>query len=212
MKKFLLLIFSLSLLVSCKTTYLQQSTNVSNVKKSYNNILIVSKSKDMTARIKAENQMVKDFAERGVKSSSSLDVIRTESFDKSLSEKELEDLRNNLVSNGYDGILITNLINAEQYQDVIPGGTSTAMVPMRYGRFGRYYSYYPATYWEPDRIETGIKYTIETTLYDLTVDQEDNLQWVGRFQVKNPSDLMKLVEQYADELADALLETSVKPN
>ena len=108
------------MMTSCKTTYLKQSTNVSNQKKSYNNILVVSRSKDKTARIKAETQMVKDLAARGVKAAPSIDVIQTESFSKELSEADLEALRENLVANGYDGILITNLINAEQYQDRHP--------------------------------------------------------------------------------------------
>ena len=197
---------------SCKTTYLKQSTNVSNEKKSYNNILVVSRSKDMTARIKAEDQLVKDLAARGVKAASSIDEIKTDSFSKELTEEDLDNLKKKLIADGFDGVLVTNLINAEQYQDVIPGGTSTAYVPVRYGRFGRYYSYYPATYWEPDRVETGVEYTVESCLYDITDEDGDNLQWVGRFQVRNPSDLMKTVEKYSQELADELLEQSVRPN
>ncbi len=200
------------MMTSCKTSYLKQSTNVSNVKKSYNNILVVSKSKDKTTRIKGESQMVKDLAARGVRASSSIDVIQTESFSKELTEEDLQNLRNDLVANGYDAILITTLINAEQYQDVIPGGANTAYMPVRYGRFGRYYSYYPATYWEPDRIETGVEYTVESVLYDLTVNQADNLQWVGRFQLRNPSDLVRTIEKYSQELADELLAQSVNPN
>ncbi len=204
-----LFIFVLS---SCKTTYLKQSTNVSNVKKSYDKILIVSRSKDKTARIKAEQRMVKDLAERGINAESSIQVIQTESFSKDVTEQDLDKLRKKFIADGYDGIVITNLINAEQYQDVIPGSTGTAYYPRRYGRFGRYYGYYPVSYWEPDRVESGVEYTLESCLYDLTVDQKDNLQWVGRFQVRNPSDLMATIEKYSTELANELLAQSVSPN
>lgn len=196
-------------LMGCATTYLQQSTNVSNIKKNYDKLLIVSKSRDMTARIKAEQEMVKDLAALGVKAESSIEVIKTESFNKELTEKELDALRETLVAQGYDGIVITNLVNAQEYTDVVPGTPTTAYMPARYGRFGRYYSYYPATYWEPDRVETGIEYTLESCLYDLTINQGDNLQWVGRFKVKNPSDLMKVIEKYSSELAAELNAQSI---
>lgn len=204
-----LLMFSLS---GCKTTYLKQSTNVSKEKKPYNKILVVSRSKDKTARIKAEDQMVKDLAARGVKASSSIEVIRTESFSKEVTEEDLDNLRKKLIADGFDGVLVTNLINAEQYQDVIPGNTTTAYYPVRYGRFGRYYSYYPATYWEPDRVETGVEYTLESCLYDITDEDGDNLQWVGRFQLKNPSSLVKTIEKYSEELTNELMDQSVRAN
>lgn len=206
-----MLIITLSI-SGCKTTYLKQSTNVSKEKKSYNNILIVSRSQDMTARIKSEDQMVKDLGARGVKASSSIDVIKTESFSKEVTEADLENLRKKLIADGFDGVLITNLINAEQYQDVIPGSSSTTYYPVRYGRFGRYYGYYPATYWEPDRVETGVEYTVESCLYDITDEDGDNLQWVGRFQLRDPSDLVKTIERYSEELTNELLDQSVRPN
>lgn len=198
-------------MTACKTSYLKQSTNVSNIKKSYNNILIVSRSVDKTARIQSENQLVQDLAARGVNAETSIDVIKTESFSKEVSEEELEDLREALLEGGFDAILITNLIDTEQYQDVIPGRTTTAYYPVRYGRFGSYYGYYPATYWEPDRIESGVEYTVESCLYDLTVDQKDNLQWVGRFKLRNPSNLLRTIEKYSAELADELLIQSINP-
>ncbi len=210
-KTFLLLTLAIFVLTSCKTTYLKQSTNVSNVKKSYDKVLVVSKSKDQTARIKAEQQMVKDLGAQGVKAESSMQVIKMESFDKQLSEEELDALREDIIASGYDAIVITTLINAQEYTDVIPGTYNTGYYPARYGRWGRYYAYYPATYWEPDRIETGVEYTVESCLYDLTVDQGDNLQWVGRFQLKNPSDLVKTIEKFSLELVTELMAQSIEP-
>ena len=208
-KYFLPFYFCMALLTGCASTYLQQSTNVSNIKKNYDKLLIVSRSKDLTARVKGEQQMVKDLAALGIKAESSIEIIKTESFDKELTEKELDALRKSLVDQGFDGIVITNLIDAQEYTDVVPGSARTAYVPVRYGRFGRYYSAYPAPYWEPDRVETGIEYTVESCLYDLTIDQGDNLQWVGRFILKNPTDLMKVIEKYSAELAAELSAQSI---
>ena len=212
MKKIFILLLLKSLLLSgCASTYLQNSTNVSKQKKKYDKILVVSRSKDRTARVRAEDQMVRDLQARGVNAVSAIDVIKTASFDKELTDAELDDLRNKLIANGYDGVVITNLVDASQYKDVIPGSARTAYVPVRYGRFGRYYSAYPATYWEPDRVETGVEYTLESCLYDITVEGENDLQWIGRFKVKDPSNLLKVIEKYSAELTAELLAQSISP-
>ena len=211
MKKILFIGGLAFLLSACSSTYLQQSTNVSNQKKSYNKILVVSKSKDPSSRLNVERQMVQDFQSKGIKAESSIDVIKTESFAKELSDAELDALVERLISNGYDGVVITNLINASEYTDVIPGNARTAYVPVRHGRFGRYYSTYPATYWEPDRVEKGIVYTLESCFYDIRSQEEDNLQWVGRFKVKDPSNIMSVIEKYSSELTGELVAQSINP-
>ena len=204
-----LLVFSALLVSGCSSTYLQNSANVSQIKKSYDKILVVAKARDNLSRIKFEDQVVKDFAAQGITALSSMEVIKTESFSKDLTEKDIEKLRVKLVADGFSGVLITNLVNAEQYTDVIPGNTRTAYYPTRYGRFGSYYRAYPVSYWEPDQVKVGVKYTLESCLYDITVDQNDNLQWVGRFQVKDPSSLIKFIEKYSKELTEALLTESI---
>jgi hypothetical protein len=208
-KKFLALGFFAFLITSCASSYLQDSTNTSNSKKKYDKILVLAKSKDKIARMNFENQVVQDFALSGVSATSSESVIQTESFSDKLSESDLENLRLKLIKDGYTGVIITYLISKDQYSDVIPGGSSTAFVPVRYGRFGRYYGAYPMSYWEPDQIQVGIEYTLESCFYDITVDKSDNLQWVGRFKVKDPSSLNKTIEKYSKELTAQLLLESI---
>lgn len=208
-KTFAILCFTAVVLSGCGTSYLKESTNVSQAKRSYDKILVVARAKDKIARFKFEDQVVADLAAQGVNAASSKDVIKTESFDKEVNEQDIENLRSKLVSEGYSGVVITNLINTEEYQDVISGGSSVGYYPVRYGRFGRYYGAYPVSYWEPDQVKVGVEYTLESCLYDITVDQKDNLQWVGRFKVRDPSSLVKTIEKYSGELTSALLEQSI---
>jgi hypothetical protein len=208
-KNILVLGFITFLMASCASSYLQDSSNTSKIKKKYDKILVVAKAKDKVARLNFENQVVQDFATNGIEASSSMSVIQTESFSKEVSEKDLENLRLKLVQDGYSGVIITYLISKDQYSDVVSGGTSTAFVPVRYGRFGRYYGAYPVNYWEPDQVKVGIEYTLESCFYDITVNQKDNLQWVGRFKVKDPSSLSKTIEKYSKELTDQLLLESI---
>jgi len=210
-KYLIILWFFPFLLADCGNSYLRQSTNVSNTKKNYDKVLVVAHAKDKVARIRAEGLVVNELGLRGVKAESSVDVIKTENFSEEMSDEEIETLISQLLDAGFSGVLITNIINREQYKDVIRGGSNIEYQPPQYGRFGQYYNYYPATSWEPDRIAKGVDYTVESCLYDITVDQKDNLQWVGRFKLKNPEDIKEAIAQYSKELADALIDQSINP-
>ncbi|MEM9649318.1 MAG: hypothetical protein AAF969_12620 [Bacteroidota bacterium] len=202
-------ILTLMFLLSSCSSYLTSSENVGKVKNSYNKILVVGRSKDKTARIKFENNVVNELAANGVNAIASHATKSIININKKYSESELVSLKKSLVSNKYDGVLVTNLINTEEYTDVLPGGSSTAYIPTRVGRFGRYLTYYPITTWEPDQIKTGTKFIFESTLYRLSENPGENLQWVGRFEVKDPSSLEKTVKNYAKDLTSALVKSSV---
>ena len=199
------------LLADCNDSYLRHSTNISNIKKNYDKILVVAHTKDKVARIRAEGLVVNELGFRGVNAESSVDVIKTENFSEEMSEDEINTLVSQLLEAGFTGVLITNVINTERYEEVIRGGGKFEYQAPQYGRFGQYYNFYPATSWEPDQIETGVDYTVESCLYDITVPQEENLQWVGRFNIKNPEDIKDAIAKYSKELADALIDQSINP-
>ena len=206
--KHILLGLVISLFFGCAGSYLKDATVVNPEKRGYDKILIIAKAKDKTARSRFENQVVNDLALNGIEASSSMSVLKTDSFSKELSDEDLDRLKQQMIADGFDGVIITNLINVEQYTEVQQGGLSSTYMPVSYGRFGRYYRYYPVTYWEPDEISTGYEYTLESCLYDITLPDE-NLQWVGRFKIKDPSSLKRTIEKYSQDLTAALLEQSI---
>ncbi|MEO1011512.1 MAG: hypothetical protein AAFX53_09420 [Bacteroidota bacterium] len=191
------------------TSYLTSSENVSNAKQDYDKILVLGRSKDNTARLKFENQVVAQLKANGIEAIASYTVDGTKNLDRKFTDGEIQNVKSNLVSDGFDGVIITNLVNAQEYTDVIPGNVGTTYIPARYGRFGRYYAYYPMTTWEPDQLVSGVKYVLESSLYDIKKANGDNLQWVGRFELKDPGSIEKTSTQYAKELVGALLEESI---
>jgi len=208
------IIFSLGILLflvqGCASSYLQEAVNVSNEKKSYDKILVVSMASDKASKVRSERALVSKLAENGIQAVAAHEESITSSVSGKLSESEGRALAGSLSATGYQGIIVTNLVNTQQYTDVIPGGTSTSYYPVRYGRYGRYVGAYPITSWEPDRIQSGVEYILETCLYDIRVNKGDNLEWVGRFKVRDPSDLNKVTEKYVNELVEALLESSIQ--
>lgn len=205
-----ILLFTFSL-VGC-SSYLTSSENVGKTKKTYEKILVLGRSKDNTTRLKFENQVVEQLQANGVNAVASYTIDGTKDVNREFSESQVQNVKKKLVSAGFDGAIITNLINSEEYTDVIPGNSSTTYIPARYGRFGRYYAYYPVTTWEPDQLKTGIKYVLESNLYNIKTENGDNLQWVGRFELKDPTSLERTSANYSKELVGALLKQSIDVN
>ncbi|MDT0605971.1 hypothetical protein [Croceitalea rosinachiae] len=205
---YLLIVVFLS---SC-SSYLTSSENVSKTKTTYDKILVIGRSKDKTARIKFESQVVARFKENGVMAKASYEVDGTKTLRSTTSESQTAAIVKKLVSQGFDGVVLTNLINTEEYTDVIPGNTSTTYIPARYGRFGRHVGYYPISTWEPNQLKTGMKYIFESSFYNLTKKKGDNLEWVGRFELKDPSSIERTTDIYSKELVQALLKNNIQTN
>ena len=198
----------LVLLQSC-SSYLQDSLNVSKTKKKYDKILVVARTQNDLARINFENKVVQYLSESGVNAISSKNLPLTKVIKDNINKEEAEKIRKQLVTEGFDGVIVTNLITSEQYVEVVEGNPSIYYGGY-YGRFGGYYGYYPSTYWEPDRMETGVRYIFESNLYDVRLSESDNLEWIGRFKIDNPNNIKSTSDKYAKELVKTLLKESIQ--
>ncbi len=198
------------LLQGCAGSYLQEAINVSNDKKSYDKILVVTRASDKASRIRSERALVNRLAESGIEAIASHEEPLTSALPEKISESQAKAFADKLSAKGYEGIIVTHLVNTQQYSDVIPGGTTTNYYPVRYGRYGRYVGAYPVTSWEPDRIQNGVEYILESCLYDLRVNDGDHLEWVGRFKIRDPSNLNNVTDKYVNELVEALLQSSIQ--
>ena len=193
---------------ACSSTYLTNSRSISTEKKSYDKIVVLARSKSQLARAHFEDDLVKSLAARGISAISSLTAGFDIPMEGPIPEDRLLFMENKLKEMGINGAIVTNLVDASQYTDVIPG-SPRSVYPVYYGRFRRYYGYYPMTMWEPDQMVTGKKYVLESCLYDLREAQKDNLQWVGMFELKDPGKLSDVSTKYANELTEALLKSNI---
>ena len=201
--KNILWLFSLLLLTGCASSYLTSSHNKLDEKKQYNKIVVVAKSKSQTVRISFEQHLAQRLVASGINAVTSQALVPHSAITNNPSKTELESLRRELVSKGADGVLITSLIDKEDYVEVIPG--STRGYPYHMRGYGRYWQHYPVTYWEPDRLVSGVVYYLESALYDITMD-DNNLHWVANFRVKDPGAIEKWAKKYATDLSIALVD------
>ena len=209
MKKHAFIWFVALLMTGCASSYLTNSRNYSQEKKTYGKIAVIGVAKSRLARSQFEQEVADGLTARGVNAVPSYNSGIDIAMDGTLSDSQAAEVNRQLLAAGFDGAIVTNLVDASQYTDVIPGSSYTGYYPVRYGRFGRYATYYPVQTWEPDRMVTGTKYVLESCLYALDEGQKDNLQWVGMFELKDPKDLKKVTGKYAAELTEELLKQSI---
>lgn len=197
--------------LGCSTSYLTQSRNYAPGKRSYQKIAVIGVSKSYLARTQFEEEVAAKLKASGVHAIPSIHSGISIPMDEAFNAQQTEELNRQLLEAGYDGALVTNLINTSEYTDVIPGTGYIGFYPVRYGRFGRYTAFYTIPYWEPDRMISGTRYVLESCLYALDNGQADNLQWVGMFELKDPRNLNTVTLKYAVELSEALLRESINP-
>lgn len=191
----------------CKSSYLTEAQNFSNIKKSYAKILVVGRTESELAKRKFENKLVQALKERGINAIASYD-LNFVTMPTEPSEKDLDDLTAKLIENGVDGVIVTHMVHSEQYVQQTSTPTPYAR-PIYYRRFRRYYVHYDPFAWDSPQLETNTRYFLESALYTLNNSPSDNLQWVGQFKISNPQNLDKTIDGYSQELVNLLVENSI---
>ncbi len=168
---------------------------------------VVARTESELAKRKFEDKLVQKLQENGQNAVPSY-TINPANISSKPNEKELENLKATLINNGFDGAIVTHLVNSEQYTEQVNNPYPYAS-PMYYRRFGRYYVHYNPIAWDSPTIQTNTRYFFESALYVLDNTNTDNLQWVGQFKVSNPQNLESTFDNYTTELVDLLIENSL---
>lgn len=213
MKSHLVILLSLAglLLTGCGSSYLTQSKAVVDSKASYSKILVISRGKNEIARSLLEQDIAKELKGHGIGAvayhkESGIEVP----VDVELSDIQLEELKNKVVQGGYDGAIITHLVNVEEYRELIPSGVYPSTDPNYYGQWGYYWNYYPVyDFIAPGFTSEKTRFELESALYDIRNTGGNSLQWLGRFKLEDPEDIQKATAKYGKELVNAMMKESI---
>lgn len=206
MKKinFLLAFATVMVLASCSSTmqYTWQNDNYQG--RTYEKILVVVEANSQSSRINAENVMVDRLQSEGINATNSLPVFKPGERIEELSEDEIE---NRILSGGYDGVLISLLVDANSREVREGGGTYMQPVTYRYGR--RIRTGYVHMQ-EPEYYRKETTFVLETQLYD-TKDKatKQNVVWSGQSELTDPSSLDSAVKSYSKKLVKTLIESGI---
>lgn len=207
---FLCLLGSASLLNGCASAYMTQSKAVVKTKKPYDKILVIARGKNEIARSIFEQDVARNLESHGIDGvayhkESGIGVP----VDTDLTDAEVAQLKQKVTDMGFDGVILTHLVNTEEYKELIPTGVYPSTDPNYYGQWGYYWLYYPALDWAPGYSVEGTRFELESALYDLRATDGNNLQWLGRFKLEDPKDLQQTTSNYARELVSALRQESI---
>lgn len=201
------------LLAGCGSMYMTKSQTVVKGKKPYSKILVIARGKNEIARSIFEQDVARELDAHGTNGvayhkESGIDTP----VDTDLTAAQIEELKQRVTNMGFDGVIITHLVDTQEYKELIPTGVYPSTNPNYYGQWGYYWIYYPAMDWSSGYSIEGTTLELESALYDIRATDGNNLQWLGRFKLEDPKDLQKTTSNYAKELVTALREESIAKN
>ncbi|WP_321369596.1 hypothetical protein [uncultured Draconibacterium sp.] len=202
---------ALTFLWSCSTTMKYTWTKENFEGKSFEKVLVLTISKNLKSRTLFENTVVDLLKEEGINATNALNVFTpVEKLDE-LSEDEIG---NRIKSGGYDGVLITSLVevntkdvrvNNYNYYPYMYGG--------RYGYGYRSFIHYNYDFMYRDEYRQEKTYVLETRLYDVNEsDAKEAIVWSGQSELVDPSGSESASNAYSKSLVRTLMESGTIKN
>lgn len=204
MKKIIFTIV-LVILYSCSSTHFVDSWRNNEVATfKPNKLLIIGITDNLTARKIFEERLKNEFVKRDIKAFESTKVFNGVFSDSKKSEAEIDAMKEELISDGYDAVIVTaviGVVNKRQYRS----GYYT-FGPNLWYRFGPYYYRYQDIYFTPEYYEDYQVYNVETSIYNLKKEEGKSLVWVGAFKIVDPSSITETVGDYVQKIVEKLEE------
>ncbi|MEL6485236.1 MAG: hypothetical protein AAFP96_10370, partial [Bacteroidota bacterium] len=188
------------------------SHTVGNEMKTYSKVLVVVKTKDAARRVGLEDDIVMRLKSEDINAMPSHLRLDQKTLNAKAKDAEaIEVFVSKLRENGFEGILVTSLVDAKESVTYNAAEYRTTTVPVRYGRFGRYYSTARVGVYEPATVEKHQKFILESLLYDLRESSKQNsLHWIGKIKVTDPKSFEKTSNKYAKTLVKKITKEAIQ--
>lgn len=182
-----------------------------------NNVLVISRTENKSARIAFESEIAKELRANGIKATESFKDMPNFNHDEKLTEQQLANFKEFLNNEGYDAIVLTVVKDyQERTQTTQDGGyyAGSTFMPAYYpGYYGGFYGYYgnPFSYstygtYVPMTSSTQVvkTYIVETVAYDLTKKDGKQLAAVVTSKIEDPQNISKNAVEYTAKITKAL--------
>lgn len=216
MKKSIYLILSLVVLMivsACSTVKVLDHWKADgdrNIQK--NNILVIARTENTQARIAFENEIVSQLSAKGMKATASFTKFPKFNPDEKMTEDRKKLIKTMIESEGFDAVVITVLKDyQESLETTTTGGYYAGGTYGSYygGYYGGFYNYYHNPYayssygaYVPSSTSTYVSktYIVETSAYNLKLDEKDQLVAVVTSKVEDPSSVSKTAKDYVSAI------------
>lgn len=212
MKKSISLLASISIIIllnacsSVKVLNSWKADNASSVKD--NSLLVIARTNNTSARIAFENEIVNQLKADGIEATASFTKFPKLNPDEKRSAEDSERIRALLKDAGFNGVVLTVLKDKQELTKTVTdggyyaGGTYYGYYPRYYGGFYGYY-YNPMSYStlgnyveETSTTYTVNNYILETVIYDLDNEGQNQLVAVVTSRIEDPENASKAAKQY----------------
>jgi hypothetical protein len=205
----LLVIVNIALLSSCSSVKVLNSwkgDNIETVKD--NNILVIARTDNMSARIAFENEIVKDLSARGINSTASFQKFPKLDPDKKMTEDDLNKVKAMFLENGFNGVVLTVVKEEQELTKTVTdggyyaGSTYYGFYPRYYNGFYGYYGNVSSYSTLGNYVEqttqtyTAKNYILETVIYNLDEPADKQLVAVVTSKLEEPENAATTAKQY----------------
>lgn len=198
---------SLLLLMGCSSTRLVGTwKNPDIVLFDAYQVLVVGMVQDDNARMEFETRFADALKEQGVDAVRSIDLFDVEFTSSKRSEKELEEVEQQLLDKGFDAILFTKVVGTENRRTFKEHLNN---VDKMFVRFSNDYLEHQDIYYDPEYYDSFNIYHAETSLYCICVGKDINLIWRGEVDVAEPANIGKAIDSYIKVITKSMGEQDV---
>ena len=195
-------LIAITFLWSCATTMKYTWTKDDYQGRKFNKVLVIVEAQTQQGRVNGENAIIEALKKEGVNATNSLAVFPNSANKGALTEDEIEA---KIIDGGYDGVLVTSLVDANT-RDVREGG-STYSQPVSY-RYGRHIRTGYANMYEPEYYRQETTYLFETQLFDVSDKaNKEAVVWSGQSELTDPSSSESAAKTYSKRLVKTLIES-----
>ena len=212
MKKFIytnLLLVSILILTACSSVKVLNSWKADNISEVRdNNILVIARTANTSARIAFENEISKNLGARNIKVTPSYTKYPKLNPDKEITQERENEIRELLRKDGFNGVILTVVKEDQELSKTVTDGGYYAGGNY-YGYYPRYYNGFYGYYRNPmsystlgNYVEqtsttyTAHNYILETVIYNLDEIEEKQLVAVVTSKLEEPENAGKSAKQY----------------
>ena len=214
----------LGLIVGCSpaTKILASWNRTDTEPKKYKKLGVVVLSPKISNRAIVESALAMKFRSKGVKAIATFDIFplagKIDKVREKMDEETIQEkVRQQVARHELDALFILALMDKQQETHYVEGSSFSIGGPMygypNYPVYGYpYYGYYSYAYtsiYSPGYYETTTTLFVESNLYDVA---SENLMWSAQTETKNPTDIEKEAENFADLIVNQILtDEALKP-
>lgn len=166
-------------------------------------VLVLAMTNDVKNRRVFEKKLVNELKEKGVNAINSEDFFNPEFTSRPRTEAELEDLEREMLAEGFDAILVSKVLGAE---DKVTLMQSYRNWNKAFKGFEDDYFSTQRIYEEDTKLEKYTVYHAESALYCICPTKEREIIWKGSIDVTKPDSDRKAIKDYIRMLVWALEE------